>query len=68
MSTTATLAAGVLVVVALPLVWRGVRGRLDLFEPVVIFALAWGVMFAVRRLRWFVKKSQACRFRLQRKS
>ncbi len=48
MSTVVILAIGVAVAVALPLVLR--RGRFDPFEPIVIFALAWGVMFVVRPL------------------
>jgi hypothetical protein len=46
MSTVVILAIGVAITVALPLVSR--RGRFDPFEPVAIFALAWGVMFVVR--------------------
>ena len=46
MSTVVILAIGVAITVALPLVSR--RGRFDPFEPIAIFALAWGVMFVVR--------------------
>ena len=31
-----------------PLVWKGARRRLDIFEPIVIFTAAYGVMFVVR--------------------
>jgi hypothetical protein len=55
LSTTAVLAAGVAVVVALPLAHRIARRRLDVFEPVVIFALAWGVMFAVRPIATVIR-------------
>jgi hypothetical protein len=47
-STDAVLIIGVGVVLALPLAWRVVARRFDPFEPIVIFALAWGVMFVVR--------------------
>jgi glycosyltransferase involved in cell wall biosynthesis len=33
-----------------PLVWKGARRRLDIFEPIVIFTAAYGVMFVVRPL------------------
>lgn len=48
MSATAILIVGVGVVLSLPLVWRIARRRFDPFEPVFIFALAWGAMFVVR--------------------
>ncbi len=48
MSATAVLVAGVAVVLLLPLAWRVVQRRFDPFEPILIFALAWGVMFVVR--------------------
>ena len=53
------LAAGVVLVVALPLVWRGARRRLDPFEPVVIFALAWGVMFGVRPIAIVIRNDES---------
>lgn len=43
-----TLVAGCVVVLALPLVWRVAQRRLDPFEPVVLFALAFGAMFVAR--------------------
>jgi hypothetical protein len=48
MSATAILIVGVAVVIALPIAWRVSRRRFDPFEPIVFFALAWGVMFVVR--------------------
>ena len=48
MSTDAVLISGVGAVLALPLAWRVVARRFDPFEPIVIFAVAWGVMFVVR--------------------
>ena len=48
MTTEAVLIVGVGVLLALPLLWRGFSRRLDPFEPIVIFALAWGVMFVLR--------------------
>ena len=61
MSSASIFVVGLGVVLALPLVARGVRRQFDPFEPVVIFALAWGVMFIARpavmlvhgRLSWF---------------
>jgi hypothetical protein len=47
-STEVVLITGIGVVLALPLLWRAFARRLDPFDPVVIFALAWGVMFVVR--------------------
>jgi hypothetical protein len=47
-STETILITGVGVLLALPLVWRAYVRRLDPFEPMVIFALAWGVMFVLR--------------------
>jgi hypothetical protein len=38
-----------------PLVWKGIRGRLDVFEPIVIFAIAYGVMFVARPLDMIVR-------------
>ena len=48
MSATGILTVGVGVVLAIPLVWRMLGRRFDPFEPVAVFAVAWGVMFAVR--------------------
>lgn len=42
------LISGCAVVLALPLVWRVVLGTFDPFEPIVLFALAWGTMFVAR--------------------
>jgi hypothetical protein len=60
-SSASIFVVGLGVVLALPLVARGVRRQFDPFEPIVIFALAWGVMFIARpavmlvhgRLSWF---------------
>jgi hypothetical protein len=46
--TTWALIAGCAVVLALPLTWRAARRRFDPFEPIVVFAVAWGVMFVAR--------------------
>jgi oligosaccharide repeat unit polymerase len=48
MSAASILVAGLGIVLALPLVVRGLRGRFDPFEPIVVFALAYGVMFVAR--------------------
>jgi hypothetical protein len=46
--TNWTLVAGTAAVLALPLAWRVVHRRFDPFEPLVLFALAWGAMFVAR--------------------
>ena len=46
--TSWALIAACAVVLVLPLVWRARRRRFDPFEPIVLFALAWGAMFVVR--------------------
>lgn len=48
MSTTAILITGVGLVLLMPLVWRALQRRLDPFEPVVLFAAAYGTVFVVR--------------------
>ena len=48
MSTVTILSIGVAIVVVLPIAWRVWQRRFDPFEPIVVFALAWGVMFVVR--------------------
>ena len=46
--------AALLCVLTVPLVWRALHGRLDPFEPLVIFALAYGAMFVARPLAMFL--------------
>ena len=46
--TSWTLLTGCAVVLALPLAWRVWSRRFDPFEPIVLFALAWGAMFVAR--------------------
>jgi oligosaccharide repeat unit polymerase len=48
MSTVVILSIGVAVAVVWPLALRIWQRRFDPFEPIVVFALAWGVMFVVR--------------------
>jgi hypothetical protein len=43
------------VVVLTPVAWRVVRGRFDPFEPIVIFAAAYGVMFVLRPAAMIVR-------------
>ena len=43
------------VVLVLPLAWRARRRRFDPFEPIVLFALAWGAMFVVRPTAMLVR-------------
>lgn len=50
MSAVVILAVGVAIVLALPIAWRVAQRRFDPFEPILVFALAWGVMFVVRPL------------------
>src|SRR5436189_1824092 len=60
MSSATILVGGIGVVLALPLVVRIVRRTFDPFEPIVIFSLAYAVMFVARpasmlghgRLNW----------------
>src|SRR5439155_13439751 len=47
-STTSILVIGLGVVLMAPIAWRIARRRFDPFEPIVLFVLAWGVMFVVR--------------------
>ena len=42
------LITGLALVLALPLAWRAASGRLDVFEPIVLFGLAWAAMFVAR--------------------
>ena len=46
--TAWTLVAGCAAVLALPLLWRIGHRRFDPFEPIVLFALAFGAMFVAR--------------------
>lgn len=46
--TAWTLTIGCAVVLALPIVWRIRHRRFDPFEPIVLFAIAWTVMFVAR--------------------
>jgi hypothetical protein len=55
MSTVVLLSIGVGVVLVLPIAWRVRQRRFDPFEPIVIFALAWGVMFVVRPIAIVVR-------------
>ena len=48
MSPASMLVVALGIVLALPLVARAVRRRFDPFEPIVVFALAYGVMFVAR--------------------
>ena len=48
MSSVVLLSVGVFAALVLPVGWRAARGRFDPFEPILVFALAWGVMFVVR--------------------
>jgi hypothetical protein len=47
-SASAILILGLALVLALPLAWRALARRLDPFEPLVLFALAYGAMFVAR--------------------
>jgi hypothetical protein len=44
----AILVVGVGVVLTIPILFRIATGRFDALEPIVVFALAWGVMFVLR--------------------
>jgi hypothetical protein len=47
-SPSAILVIGLGGVLLLPIVWRIAARRFDPFEPIVLFALAWGAMFVIR--------------------
>ena len=47
-SLSALLVTAICIVLAAPIIVRGLAGRLDVFEPIVMFSLAWAVMFVVR--------------------
>jgi hypothetical protein len=60
-TVTSATSAGVLLllgglglVLLAPLAWRVLGGRFDPFEPIVVFAVAYGVMFLVRPLAMIV--------------
>ena len=46
--TDAVLVIGIALTIAAPVVRRLSRGRFDVFEPIVLFAVAYGVMFVIR--------------------
>lgn len=54
MSVTAILAVAVGIALALPLAQRVLTRRFDIFEPIVVFAVAFGVMFVVRPLSMLI--------------
>jgi hypothetical protein len=56
MTTVVILSIGVAIAVALPIAWRVRQRRFDPFEPIVVFALAWGVMFVVRPLAMVIRE------------
>jgi len=55
MSTVVILSVGVAVALLLPIAARVRARRFDPFEPIVVFALAWGVMFVVRPIAMVVR-------------
>lgn len=55
MSTVVILSLGVALVLALPIAARVRAGRFDPFEPIFVFALAWGVMFVIRPIAIVVR-------------
>jgi hypothetical protein len=57
MSAASVLTIAIGVVLGLPLVARALRRQFDPFEPIVIFALAYGVMF-VARPAWMLAHGQ----------
>jgi len=48
MSVSSILITGLGALLLAPIVWRIADRRFDPFEPVVLFCVAWGVMFVVR--------------------
>jgi hypothetical protein len=55
MTTVVILSIGVAIAIALPIASRVLERRFDPFEPIVVFALAWGVMFVVRPIAIVVR-------------
>src|SRR5687768_14285866 len=55
MTTVVILSIGVAIAIALPIASRVLQRRFDPFEPIVVFALAWGVMFVVRPIAIVVR-------------
>jgi len=55
MTSVVVLSIAVAIAVALPIAWRVRQRRFDPFEPIVVFALAWGVMFVVRPIAIVVR-------------
>lgn len=53
--TTWALIGGCALALALPLAWRARQRRFDPFEPIVIFALAYGTMFVARPISMLVE-------------
>jgi hypothetical protein len=53
--TTWALITACAIVLVLPLAWRARRRRFDPFEPIVLFALAWGAMFVIRPTAMLVR-------------
>lgn len=54
MNVTAILSGGVAIALALPLAQRVLVRRFDIFEPIVVFAFAFAVMFVVRPLSMLI--------------
>ena len=55
MTAVVVLSVGVAIAVAIPIAWRVRQGRFDPFEPILVFALAWGVLFVVRPIAIVVR-------------
>ena len=55
MTSVVVLSIAVAIAVALPIAWRVRQRRFDPFEPIVVFALAWGVLFVVRPIAIVVR-------------
>ena len=55
MTSVVVLSITVAIAVVLPIAWRVRQRRFDPFEPIVVFALAWGVMFVVRPIAIVVR-------------
>jgi hypothetical protein len=51
----AALVVAIGIVVLAPVIWRAVQRRFDPFEPIVIFAAAYGVMFVLRPAAMIVR-------------
>lgn len=54
-SVSAALIAGIVVAISVPLAVRALNSELDAFEPIVVFAIIWSIMFVIRPIAMLVE-------------